>query len=59
MVSNRDEGDSVTALVWWRSPTSATVRALYTLAYCVAQPIDVIGAVHSEDVTCEFIRFTY
>ncbi|KPI93410.1 putative ubiquitin carboxyl-terminal hydrolase FAF [Papilio xuthus] len=51
VVANRDEGDSVTSLLWWRLPTIATVRALYTLAYCVAQPFDVIGAVHPDDVT--------
>ncbi|CAK1599935.1 unnamed protein product [Parnassius mnemosyne] len=50
-ITSRDEGDSVSSLVWWRVPTTATVRALYTLAYCVAQPADVTGIVHPDDVT--------
>ncbi|XP_068629076.1 probable ubiquitin carboxyl-terminal hydrolase FAF isoform X3 [Battus philenor] len=51
VMTSRDEGDSVSSLVWWRVPTTATVRALYTLAFHVAQPTDIIGAVHPDDVT--------
>ncbi|XP_026323637.1 probable ubiquitin carboxyl-terminal hydrolase FAF-Y isoform X2 [Hyposmocoma kahamanoa] len=51
VITNGDDSESVSSLVWWRVPTTATVRALYTLAYSVAQPIEMSGMVHSDDVT--------
>lgn len=53
MVSSSEDGDSVSSLVWWRVPTAATVRALYALAYSVAQPSEHNGLVHSDDVICK------
>lgn len=51
MVINGEDGDSISTLVWWRVPTMATVRALYSLAYSVAQPSEMSGIVHPDDVT--------
>lgn len=53
MVTSGEDSDSVSSLVWWRVPTTATVRALYALAYSVAQPSETTGLVHSDDVICE------
>ncbi|XP_052737124.1 probable ubiquitin carboxyl-terminal hydrolase FAF-X isoform X2 [Bicyclus anynana] len=50
MVTSSEDSDSVSTLVWWRMPTMATVRALYALAYSVAQPSEHNGLVHSDDV---------
>lgn len=55
MVTSSEESHSVSSLVWWRLPTMATVRALYGLAYSVAQP-DPDGLVHSDDVICKHIK---
>ncbi|CAB3237376.1 unnamed protein product [Arctia plantaginis] len=51
MVISGEDSDSVSTLVWWRVPTTATVRALYSLAYSVAHPNEVNGMVHLDDVT--------
>lgn len=51
MVTSSEDSDSVSSLVWWRVPTTATVRALYALAFSVAQPADMSGMVHPDDVT--------
>ncbi|XP_063829213.1 probable ubiquitin carboxyl-terminal hydrolase FAF-X [Ostrinia nubilalis] len=51
VVTSSEESDSVSSLVWWRVPTTATVRALYALAFSVAQPVEMIGIVHPDDVT--------
>ncbi|XP_047040633.1 probable ubiquitin carboxyl-terminal hydrolase FAF-X isoform X3 [Helicoverpa zea] len=51
VVISGEDSDSVSALVWWRVPTAATVRALYSLAYSVAQPSEISGIVHPDDVT--------
>ncbi|KAG7304516.1 hypothetical protein JYU34_011466 [Plutella xylostella] len=51
VVSGMEDSDSVSSLVWWRVPTSATVRALYALAYSVAQPTELCGMLHVDDVT--------
>ncbi|XP_047523488.1 probable ubiquitin carboxyl-terminal hydrolase FAF [Pieris napi] len=51
VVTSGEDSDSVSSLVWWRVPTAATVRALYALTYSVAQPLEVTGLVHSDDVT--------
>lgn len=53
VITNGEDSESVSSLVWWRVPTTATVRALYTLAYSVAQPVEMSGMVHSDDVTCK------
>ncbi|XP_069354342.1 ubiquitin carboxyl-terminal hydrolase 9X isoform X2 [Maniola hyperantus] len=50
MVTSSEDSDSVSTLVWWRVPTTATVRALYGLAYSVAQPSEHNGLVHADDV---------
>ncbi|KAF9415212.1 hypothetical protein HW555_007088 [Spodoptera exigua] len=51
VVLSGEDSDSVSALVWWCVPTSATVRSLYSLSYSVAQPSDISGIVHPDDVT--------
>lgn len=51
MVISGEDSDSVSTLVWWRVPTTATVRALYSLAFSVAHPTEVNGMVHPDDVT--------
>lgn len=53
MVSGAEEIDMVSSLVWWRVPTMPTVRALYALGYSVAQPAELSGMVHPDDVTCK------
>lgn len=53
VVLSGEDSDSVSTLVWWRVPTTATVRALFSLAYSVAQPSEHSGIVHPDDVTCE------
>ena len=51
VVLSGEDSDTVSALVWWCVPTSATVHALYSLAYSVAQPSEISGIVHPDDVT--------
>uniref|UniRef100_A0A2A4J087 ubiquitinyl hydrolase 1 n=1 Tax=Heliothis virescens TaxID=7102 RepID=A0A2A4J087_HELVI len=51
VVISGEDSDSVSTLVWWHVPTAATVRALYSLAYSVAQPSEISGIVHPDDVT--------
>ena len=58
MVTSGEESESVSSLVWWRVPTTATVKALYALAYSVAQPIEM-GLVHPDDVTCKILLESY
>lgn len=53
VMTNADDSKSISSLVWWRVPTTATVRALYSLAYSVAQPVEMSGMVHPDDVTCK------
>ncbi|CAH0691384.1 unnamed protein product [Chilo suppressalis] len=50
VMTSGEDSDSVSSLVWWRVPTTATVRALYSLAYSVAQPTESNGMVHPDDV---------
>lgn len=38
---------------FWRVPTANTARALYTLAYTVAQPNEYNGMIHPDDVVCK------
>ncbi|XP_063547239.1 probable ubiquitin carboxyl-terminal hydrolase FAF-X isoform X2 [Cydia strobilella] len=51
VVNSTEDSDVVSSLVWWCVPTTATVRALYGLAFSVAQPADANSAVHPDDVT--------
>ncbi|KAG6452569.1 hypothetical protein O3G_MSEX007736 [Manduca sexta] len=51
VVISGEDSDSISSLVWWRVPTMATVRSLYALAYSVAQPSEISGIVHPDDVT--------
>ncbi|KAI8429984.1 hypothetical protein MSG28_000438 [Choristoneura fumiferana] len=51
VVKSSEDSEAVSSLVWWCVPTTATVRALYGLAYSVAQPREADSLVHPDDVT--------